>query len=165
MDTATFTHSKFQRAGALAGCIVVALFFTPMVLLGLWFLTSSVLSGEKVALEDRLAHIGGFGVMAWMLFWLSQHFRYRHAYRATYVLGGQGVHVTSPNQQIQIGWHEFDRAEYFPLLFLARLTSSKVSKPVVLFLTTENKDAVARSEFARNLIEETMGSRFKKRWL
>ena len=165
MDTATFAHSRLQRVGAFVSGILLAVFFTPMVLLGVWFLTSSVLRGERVALEDRLVHVAGFGVMAWMLFWLSQHIRYRHVYRTIYVVDTQGVRVSSTNQQIQIGWHELDLAEYFPLLCLARLKGRKLAKPVVLFLSAENKDATARSEFARNLIEERMGSRFKKRWL
>jgi hypothetical protein len=154
-----------QRLGALAAPFVLGALFLPVTVLGSWYVVSSFFGEERISLESRLIHIFGLGVGVWMLLWLLQQVRYRHAYRSTYVVDAQGIEVDSLELRRQIRWDEFELAEHFPLFFFARLKSAQLPKPVVIFLTTESRQAETKSEFARNLIEERMGSRYKRGWL
>jgi len=136
-----------------------------MTLVALWVIVSLRPSQENTTLEDRVAIVGFLLTMAWFLLWTAQHYRYRHAYRTTYVADAEGILVETQSYRGRIRWHEFEIAEHFPVFYFARLRTPRLAKPVVLFLTTENKVATARSELARRLIEMHMGSKFRTRWL
>ena len=143
----------------------MAIFFVPFAVLAVWYLISSYLDGEQISVGDRITQMGGGAVFLWVLVLLFQHFRYRYSYNASYVIDTQGVRVSTSDQQRQFRWEEFDTVEYLPLFFLARLKGAHLERPLVLFLSTESPEAEARSLFTRNLFEEKMGSRYRRRWL
>ena len=125
---------------------------------------ASIFVGPKPIL-DAIIEVGGLAVLVWVAVWLVQHVRYWSNYENTYVLSADRIEVETPTERVRLTWEEIDHAEYMPLFGIARLTSHRLPKPIVLFLTRESEQAKERETFVRCILAEKLGARYRAAWL
>ena len=159
MNTAQFSHSKWDARLTLAGILVGGLIALMMLALGLF--GSVQMAGASAKTKGVL--VAGLGL--WMLVSMYQWVRYRYVLYIRYVVAPEGIHVQQGEVSQTILWSGFEAAEYHPLLFQLRLQPNDATRPVVLFLTrgmgSHNGDS--RNALALELIEHGMRGRFVKK--